>query len=69
MTMAENVDLEEFIMSKDELSGADIKAIATEAGLLALRERRKQVSQEDFRTAKEKVLYKKKGMISESLYI
>ena len=69
MTMAENVDLEEFIMSKDKLSGADIKAIATEAGLLALRERRKQVSQEDFRTAKEKVLYKKKGMISESLYI
>lgn len=25
-------------MSKDELSGADIKAVCTEAGLLALRE-------------------------------
>ena len=25
MTMAEDVDLEEFVMAKDELSGADIK--------------------------------------------
>ena len=38
--MAEDVDLDEYIMSKDDLSGADIKAICTEAGLLALRERR-----------------------------
>lgn len=69
MNMNEDVDLEEFIMSKDELSGADIKAIATEAGLLALRDRRKKVSQADFREAKEKVLYKKKGLIAESLYL
>ena len=40
MNMADDVNLEEFIMSKDELSGADIKAMCTEAGLLALRERR-----------------------------
>ena len=69
MNLDEDVNLEEFILSKDELSGADIKAITTEAGLLALRDRRKTVSQQDFRTAKEKVLYKKKGMITESLYI
>ena len=69
MNMDEDVNLEEFIMAKDELSGADIKAITTEAGLLALRDRRKTVNQQDFRTAKEKVLYKKKGQITESLYI
>ena len=69
MNMDEDVNLEEFIMAKDELSGADIKAIATEAGLLALRDRRKTVTQDDFRKAKEKVLFKKKGMITESLYI
>merc|ERR1719427_726977 len=40
MTLAEDVDLEAYVMCKDELSGADIKAICTEAGLLALRERR-----------------------------
>jgi len=44
MTMNENVNLNEFINSKDEISGADIKAICTEAGLLALRERRLKVS-------------------------
>ena len=69
MSMDEDVNLEEFIMAKDELSGADIKAIATEAGLLALRDRRKRVNQKDFRDAKEKVLYKKKGIVTESLYI
>lgn len=69
MTMNEDVNLEEFIMSKDELSGADIKAIATEAGLLALRDRRKKVNQKDFRDAKEKVLFKKKGLVTQSLYI
>jgi len=46
MTTSEDVNLEEFVMSKDELSGADIKAMCTEAGLLALRERRMKVSNE-----------------------
>ena len=43
MTLAEDVDLEHFVMAKDELSGADVKAVCTEAGLLALRERRMKV--------------------------
>ena len=58
MTLSEDVNLEEFVMAKDELSGADIKAACTEAGLLALRERRMRVTQADFRKAKETVLYK-----------
>ena len=40
MALADDVDLEVFVMAKDDLSGADIKAVCTEAGLLALRERR-----------------------------
>ena len=59
MSLADDVMLEEFVMAKDELSGADIKAICSEAGLLALRERRMKVTMTDFRKAKEKVLYKK----------
>ena len=43
MSLNEDVNLEEFVNAKDELSGADIKAICTEAGLLALRERRMKV--------------------------
>eukprot|EP00823_Brevimastigomonas_motovehiculus_P006173 TRINITY_DN4996_c0_g1_i1.p1 TRINITY_DN4996_c0_g1~~TRINITY_DN4996_c0_g1_i1.p1 ORF type:complete len:477 (-),score=121.17 TRINITY_DN4996_c0_g1_i1:112-1542(-) len=69
MTLGADVNLEEFIQSKDELSGADIKAICTEAGLLALRERRMKVMQGDFKAAKESVLYKKKGTIPEGLYL
>lgn len=69
MTLSEDVNLEEFVMAKDELSGADIKAVCTEAGLLALRERRMRVTQADFRKAKEKVLYKKKEGVPEGLYM
>lgn len=69
MTLAEDVDLEEFVMSKDDLSGADIKAICTEAGLLALRERRMKVIAEDFRKAREKVLYRKTEGTPEGLYL
>lgn len=69
MTLAEDVDLETFVMSKDDLSGADIKAVCTEAGMLALRERRMKVTQDDFVKAKEKALYRKKGNIPEGLYL
>ncbi|RCV45223.1 hypothetical protein SETIT_9G436500v2 [Setaria italica] len=69
MTLADDVNLEEFIMSKDEFSGADIKAICTEAGLLALRERRMKVTHVDFKKAKEKVMFKKKEGVPEGLYM
>lgn len=59
MSLADDVDLEEFVMAKDDLSGADLKAICMEAGLLALRERRMRVTKEDFTSAREKVLYRK----------
>ncbi|KAF9965954.1 ATPase of 26S proteasome regulatory subunit 4 [Mortierella alpina] len=67
--LADDVDLEEFVMSKDELSGADIKAVCTEAGLLALRERRMKVKADDFKKAKEKVLYRKNEGTPEGLYL
>ncbi|BDA42297.1 26S proteasome regulatory subunit 4 homolog [Coccomyxa sp. Obi] len=69
MTLSADVNLEEFVLSKDELSGADIKAMCTEAGLLALRERRMRVTHTDFKKAKEKVLYKKKEGVPEGLYL
>lgn len=69
MSLAEDVNMEEFVMSKEDLSGADIKAICTESGLIALRERRMKVAMADLRKAKDKVLYRKKGNIPEGLYI
>uniref|UniRef100_A0A2K5EGE1 26S proteasome regulatory subunit 4 n=1 Tax=Aotus nancymaae TaxID=37293 RepID=A0A2K5EGE1_AOTNA len=49
MTLANDVTLDNLIMAKDDLFGADIKAICTEAGLMALRERRMKVTNEDFK--------------------
>merc|ERR1712014_128768 len=69
MTLSPDVNLEEFVTAKDDLSGADIKAICTEAGMLALRERRMKVTQADMRKAKEKALYKKKGNVPDGMYL
>merc|ERR1712039_739658 len=69
MTLSDDVCVEEYIMSKDELSGADIKAMCTEAGLLALRERRMKVTDEDFKKSKENVLYRKQEGTPEGLYL
>ncbi|KAL9269801.1 26S proteasome regulatory subunit 4 homolog A-like protein [Drosera capensis] len=69
MSLADDVNLEEFVMTKDEFSGADIKAICTESGLLALRERRMKVTHSDFKKAKEKVMFKKKEGVPEGLYM
>ena len=89
MTLSDDVKLEEYVMAKDDLSGADVKvrlvcnlmvclscrlipplqAICTEAGLMALRERRMKVTNEDFTKAKETVLYRKQEKTPEGLYL
>jgi len=69
VSLAGNIDLEEFVMAKDDLSAADIKAVCTEAGLLALRERKMGVSKVDFTSAREKVLYRKNEGTPEGLYL
>ena len=69
MTLGDDIDLEEFVMGKDALSGADIKAICSEAGMMALRERRMRVTQADFKKARDNVQYKKQSGAPEGLYL
>ena len=69
MTLADDVNFEDIVMSKDDLSGADIKAICTEAGLMALRERRMKVTNDDFKKSRENVLYRKNEGTPEGLYL
>ena len=69
MTLANDMTLDDLIMAKDNLSGADIKAICTEAGLMALRGHRMKVTNEDFKKSKENVLYKKQEGTPEGLYL
>lgn len=68
MTLDKNVDLERLVASKEDLTGADIKAICTEAGMFALRERRRNVRMEDFENAKDKVFFTKQNKLPTGLY-
>jgi proteasome regulatory subunit len=58
MNIARDVDLRELAEMTEGTSGADIKAIVTEAGMFAIRSEREIVTKEDFRMALEKVLKK-----------
>jgi len=69
MSLNADVELDEFINQKDDLSGADIKAICSEAGLMALRERRMRVQMADFRSARERVMKTKTEGEPEGLYL
>lgn len=60
--------MDEIVNTKESLTGADVKAMCTEAGLLALRERWMKVTMKDFLKAKEKTLKLKKATIPHLLY-
>ena len=55
MNVADDVDFEELADEADEASGADIKAICTEAGMFAIRDDRTEVRMADFEAAWEKI--------------
>jgi len=57
-----NVDLKVIAEMTEGASGADLKAIATEAGMFAIRARREYVTQDDFLKAVEKVLGSEKKL-------
>ncbi len=55
MNVAKEIDFEYLVTLTEGRTGADIKAICTEAGMFAIRDNRTEVTQEDFRRAAEKV--------------
>jgi len=52
----EGVDIETLAVQMDSVSGAEIEAICTEAGMLAIRSDRKAVTMADFENAHQKVI-------------
>ena len=58
MKVGDDVDFNELARLTEGASGADIKAIVTEAGMFAIREERTSVTMDDFLRAVEKVLKK-----------
>ena len=57
MNLMRGIDLAKIAEKLPGASGAEIKAVCTEAGMYALRERRVHVTQEDFEMAVAKVLF------------
>jgi proteasome regulatory subunit len=55
MNVADDVDFEELAEMADDASGADIKAICTEAGMFAIRDDRTEIRMEDFEEAWKKI--------------
>eukprot|EP00768_Dysnectes_brevis_P002269 gnl/Dysnectes_brevis/1741_a1986_2576.p1 GENE.gnl/Dysnectes_brevis/1741_a1986_2576~~gnl/Dysnectes_brevis/1741_a1986_2576.p1 ORF type:complete len:427 (+),score=113.34 gnl/Dysnectes_brevis/1741_a1986_2576:38-1282(+) len=58
MNVTRTVDLDEIATQLRGASGADCKAVCTEAGMFALREQRVHVTQHDFELAAQKVMRK-----------
>lgn len=58
----QNIDLKKLAKKWENLSGADIKAICTEAGMAAIRANRRVVLEEDFNTGFIKVMHKVREM-------
>jgi len=58
MNLTRSINLKKIADNAHGASGADLKAICTEAGMFALRERRVHVTQEDFELASAKVMQK-----------
>ena len=58
MNLMRGIDLRKIAEQMTGASGAETKAVGTEAGMLALRERRIHVTQEDFDMAVAKVMKK-----------
>ena len=60
MSFEEEADIDFLASLTDGLSGADLKAVCTEAGMFAIRDKRDTISVDDFMNAVDKVMEKNK---------
>merc|ERR1719476_1322215 len=58
MNLMRGIDLRKVAQQMNGASGAESKAVCTEAGMFALRERRQHVTEDDFQMAVSKVMKK-----------
>ncbi|KIH59560.1 hypothetical protein ANCDUO_10201 [Ancylostoma duodenale] len=68
MNLAKDVSFDAVMAKEKTMSGAEIKAVCTEAGMLALRAQRKVVCADDFEKAIKNVMLKNKGGAPEEIY-
>ncbi|AGI47174.1 Proteasome-activating nucleotidase [Thermoplasmatales archaeon BRNA1] len=63
MNISKKIDIRKLAEETEGASGAEIKAICTEAGMLAIRDNRDTVAPEDFQAAKVKVMNTQRNQI------
>jgi len=61
LKMEKDVNFKQLVQKTEDATGAEINAICTEAGMMAIREKRTIITMKDFETATEKVLSKKQA--------
>ena len=66
MSLASNVDFSRLASLTEGATGADIKAICTEAGMFAVKENKESVEMEDFERAIRKILRSEQGRYAKS---
>ncbi|NJD75493.1 MAG: proteasome-activating nucleotidase [Candidatus Methanoperedens sp.] len=65
----EDVDFEELLEMTEGLSGADLKAIVTEAGMFVIRRKGKAVTMQDFKDAYTKIIIKESKEDSTGMFV
>lgn len=68
MKIDKNFKLKNLLSEKKDLSGADVKAICTESALIALRNHRIKIKEEDLLKAKNSIVRKKREKFLEIVY-
>lgn len=69
MPLSEPIDCYELFKDYNGMTGADVKSLCTEAGLLAIRDQRDHVTMKDFVEAKNKAITAKQTPFEDGLYL
>ncbi|MCL7475985.1 MAG: proteasome-activating nucleotidase [Methanosarcinales archaeon] len=69
MALDENVDFDKLVKLTEDLSGADIKAIVTEAGMFVIRRRDRKIMMNDFIDAYHKIIVEEKEDAPSGMFV
>lgn len=69
MALDDDVDFDKMVKLTEELSGADIKAIVTEAGMFVIRRRDRRIMMKDFMDAYNKIIVEENDDVPSGMFV
>ena len=69
MALDDEVDFDKLVKITEDLSGADIKAIVTEAGMFVIRRRDRKIMMKDFMDAYHKIIVEEKEDVPSGMFV